>query len=278
MNFQKGYVKKIFVGIIILLLFILIVMTSGMNREASIIESKAGGVVVPVQGFFKNISQSLSDTLHTIGSISYIKKENEELRKKIAFLEEENRITKEVISKSEFLHKEYDLLKNSDMEYVKADVVGKNPGNWFNYFTINEGKSSGIKLNDMVVLPVQFDDKLVIDGLVGRIIEVGDNWSKIIGIIDYGSSISFKVLRTQDHGILSGSLEENINGYMFDSTADIVIGDKLMTSGIGGVFKEGIYIGEITNITKSDDQLIKNIEIESNVDFKKINEILVITE
>lgn len=278
MNVKKEYIKKFFSGIVIIFLIILIAMTSNQRRNASLLENKVGGVLVPVQGFFKNISKSASDTLHTIGSISYIKNENEELRKKIAFLEEENRILEDVLSESEFLKREYELAKKTDRNYVKSNIIGKDPGNWFNYFTINKGKNDGINLDDMVVLPVQFGDKTVIDGLVGRIIETGDSWSKVLSIIDYDSSLSFKVIRTQDNGVVSGSLEEELKGYLFDSSADIVVGDKVMTSGLGGVFEENIYVGEITEITKSDDALTKNIEIQSNVDFKKINQVMVIIE
>lgn len=276
MNFQKGFLKKVIVGIAIFLLFIIIIFTSGSPREASFSENQAGGVLVNIQSFFKNMSQSISDGLHTVGSISYIKKENEELKKEIAFLEEENRLIKDIISKKEYLEREYELLKTNEIKYIRAEVSGKDPGNWFNNFTINKGKNDGIELNDMVALPVQYDNKLVVEGLVGRVIELGDDWARVIAVVDYGSSVSFRVIRTEDQGILSGSLEKSISGYLFDSEADIVVGDKVVTSGTGGIFSKNIYIGEISEISKSDDSLIKSVKVKPQIDFKKISKVIVL--
>ncbi|MCT4661637.1 MAG: rod shape-determining protein MreC [Tissierellales bacterium] len=276
MNLQKGFFKKVIVGLAIFLLFVIIIFTSGSPRDASVVEDKTGGVLVTVQSFFKNMSQSVSDALHTVGSISYIKKENETLKKEIAFLEEENRLIKDIISKKDYLKREYELTKTSENNYIDAEVVGKDPGNWFNNFTINKGSQDGVLLNDMVVLPVQYDEKLVIEGLVGRVVEIGDNWSRVIAVVDYGSSVSFRVVRTEDQGILSGSLEKTISGYLFDSEADIVVGDKLVTSGTGGVFRKNIYIGEIAEISKSDDSLIKSVKVKPQIDFKKISKVIVL--
>lgn len=240
------------------------------------LENKAGGILAPAQNFFYSISYTISDTLHSIGSVSYVKQENEELKKQLAFLEENNRILSNVIAKENYLKNEYELSKNGKHKYIKTEIIAKDPGNWFNNFTINKGSNDGIKYNDMVVLGAEMEEDVVVSGLVGRVIEVGDSWSKVISIIDYGSSVSVKIIRTQDNGILSGSMEQNLTGYMFDNKSDIVIGDKVVTSGMGEAYLKDIYVGEVVEVEKSDDYLVKKIVVKPIIDFNKINQLLIL--
>ena len=144
---------------------------------------------------------------------------------------------------------------------IPAQVAGKEPGNWFNRFTIDKGSNDGIEKGDTVIQAVEVDEEIVLEGVVGRVVEVGDNWSKVISIIDENNNISFKVIRTQDGGIVSGSLDGNLNGYLFDSKADVMKGDKLFSSGLGGVYLPDLYIGEITDVIKEDEDLTKKLKL-----------------
>ena len=108
--------------------------------------------------------------------------------------------------------------------------------------------------------------------------EVGDNWSKVVSIINENSKISFKVIRTQDGGMISGSGNGKLTGYLFDTKADVMKGDKLFTSGLGGIFIKDLYLGEITDVVKKDENLTKNIYIEPAVNFKKLYKVFIISD
>ena len=99
----------------------------------------------------------------------------------------------------------------------------------------------------------------------------------MVSIVDETSNISFKTIRTQDGGIISGSVDNDLKGYLFDSKADVVKGDKLFTSGLGGVFVKDLYIGEINDVVKKDEDLMKQISITPAVDFKKIYKVYIIS-
>jgi len=205
-----------------------------------------------------------------------MKKENVALKGEVAQLRSQNRKYENIINQSSYLKNEAVLRENTKYDLVNAQIIGKDPGNWFDRFIIDKGSKDGIKKNDPVIQAIEVEDEIIEEGLVGRVTEVGENWAKVVAIIDEGSNVSFNVIRTQDGGIVSGNVEGNLNGYLFDSKADIVRGDKLITSGLGGIFIKGLYIGEISEVTKKSDDLMKRVNVNTSVIFNKLNDVFII--
>ena len=155
---------------------------------------------------------------------------------------------------------------NKEYKYIAASVVAKNPGNWFNMFTIDVGEKEGV-LKDSTVMNGE--------GLIGKVFEVGDHWSKVVSIIDYRSSVSSEVLRNNQYmGIVRGSMNSEITG-LIDPEAEVLVGDKLITSGLSN-YAKGILIGEIKEVIKKEDELLKTIIVKSAVDFKKLDKVFII--
>lgn len=275
---MKKYKNRMIVAFVAIILIVIIGITAGERAALTKGENIVGNIVSPVQKFFFSIGDGVSNFFESITNIGSLKKENEELKLKVAKLEEQNRMYENLIGQSEYLIREKELLENTRYNLISAQVVGKEPGNWFNRFVIDKGEKDGVKKGDIVIQAVNSGDDVIIEGVVGRVIETGDNWAKVISIIDENSNISFKVIRTQDGGILSGGAEGQLSGYMFDSEADVIKGDKLFTSGIGGVYKANLYIGEVSNVIKEDENLTKRIEVIPAVDFKKIYRVFIISD
>lgn len=275
---MKKYKNRMIVAFVAIILIVIIGITAGDRVALSKGENIVGNILSPVQGFFLNLGESVSNFFESIVNMGSLKKENEELKLKVAELEEKNRMYENLIGQSEYLLKEKELMENTQYNLIPAQIVGKEPGNWFNRFVINKGEKDGVKKGDIVIQAVDSGEDIIIEGVVGRILETGDNWAKVISIIDENSNISFKVIRTQDGGILSGSIEGEISGYLFDSEADVMKGDKLFTSGLGGVYMADLYIGDVSNVIREDEDLLKKVEVEPAVDFKKIYKVFVISQ
>ena len=264
------------VALVTIILIIVIGITSRDRQSMTVVESTIGQALSPVQKVLHNVGESISGTFGSVASISQLKGENERLKEELLKLEKQNRVMDDIISRSDHLRNEAILKETSTYRFVDAQIVGRDPGNWFDRFIIDKGTKHGINKGDPVVQGIEVDGKVVEEGLIGRIIEVGDNWAKVMSIIDEGSNVSFKVIRTQDGGILSGSFQANLEGYLFDADADVFKGDKLITSGLGGNFMRDLYIGEITEVTKRGDELMKTITVKPAVNFNKLNDVLVI--
>ncbi|HEY8362706.1 MAG TPA: rod shape-determining protein MreC [Tissierellaceae bacterium] len=278
MSFFKRNWERMMVAVVAIILIILIGITSTERLALTKFEKVIGDALTPVGKFFITISENISNFFSNIVDFVKLKEENEMLKQRISQLEEENRNYLNIIGKADFLRNELKLLESTKYNLIEAQVTGKEPGNWFDRFTIDKGLKDGIEKGDTVVQGIQIDQNTVIEGLVGRVVDVGDNWAKVVSIIDEDSKISFKILRTQDGGIISGNVDGKITGYLFDDKADVIKGDKLFTSGLGGAFVKDIYIGEVESVISDDKELTKSIEINPAVDFKKIYKVFVISD
>lgn len=280
MNRSKGFFKRnkgrvIVVGITITLVMI-ISITETERKKITLVEKTIGDILTPIQEPVAAISNKVSDKTYSLKKASKIKKENEELSKEITRLKDKVRKQEKIISSKEFLRKEYELIENTKYDLIRADIIGKNPGNWFEKFTVNKGKKDGIKKNDIIVEASEVEKDVIIEALVGRAIDVGDNWSKVTSITDISNSVSFTISRTQESGISKGNLKGKMTGQLFDMKSSVIKGDKVFSSGLGGVFPKDLYIGEVSKVIKKSDNLLLDVEITPAVDFNKLQDVFVL--
>jgi rod shape-determining protein MreC len=125
--------------------------------------------------------------------------------------------------------------KYAGSQYVTGTVIGRSQGIWFDTFTISVGRSQGVEKNMPVVNA---------NGLVGRVSEVGATWCKVIALVDSSTNVSVMVERTRDNGMVRGLLEagtatDSLELYYLPSDSDLTPGDKIVTSGIGGLYPKG---------------------------------------
>jgi rod shape-determining protein MreC len=119
-------------------------------------------------------------------------------------------------------------------------------------------------------------------GLVGIVYDVGKNYAKVRSIIDDESKVSVSFANTSDTGIVSGNLklidegEINVTGILAD--AEISEGDMVVTSKISDKFLPGILVGYLTEVSMDSNELTQSGKIVPVVDFKHLDEVLVITQ
>lgn len=277
MRVLRKYKERILVIFVSIILLVSIGVTN--NRDnLSTGEDIIGNIITPVSKVTFNIGESISDFIDTLLNFSKIKAENEQLQNYIVQLEDENRDLINLIGRSEILKSEAEVLKTTSFATLKAQVTAKAPSNWYNSFTIDKGLDDGVKSGDSIIQGVEVEDNVYQEGIIGRVTDLGSNWAKVVSIIDENSNISFIITRSQDGGILKGSIEGELSGYLFDDKADVIVGDTVYTSGLGGVFAEDIYIGEVIEVIEDEESLTKQIIVSPAIDFKKIQNVLVITQ
>lgn len=193
-----------------------------------------------------------------------LKEENEKLRNDISQLTFNTRELQRLEELSDALN--YDFIQGS-MDIVTANVISLDVANWTNSFVIDKGIESGIEVDDVVIAG---------RGLVGRVAATDENWSKIVPIIDESSRISFYVDGTGNMlGIIEGSANGRLTGFMLDNTVEISEGDRLITSGIG-IYPEGITIGRVTSASYDSAKQLVTLEVKPEVDFAAIDKVSVV--
>ncbi len=256
-----------------IILIIVMGITAGQRENITGVEKWIGNILSPVQSVVNTGVSTVSETFRSIFNMGDIKRENEDLTQKVEALQKElieYRLERDELEELRGLKYALNYTDESTpMDTITADVISKTPGNWFNIFTINVGENQGVTMDSIV---------LASNGLIGRVYEAGGNWSKVISIIDNNSSVSFQILRdANSQGILSGSIDYELSGYLFDPLAEVVVGDKLVTSGLG-TYPKGIPIGEVVEVGKTNDQLLKTVKVEPAVNFNHMSKVLVMTQ
>lgn len=261
--------------IIVLVSIILVVFISNSFfklRYANPLEGLVVSVFKPLHYITYSVGNFLQGSVSFVAEIGTLRKTNQELLNRVTALENDARRTKELEMENQRLKELLNFKEeNKGLELIGARVIAKNPDNWFSVIVIDRGSDDGIKPG----MPV-----LNSKGLIGQVTEVGNNWSKVTLIIDPSSSVSIVVSRTRDNGIAKGDLELSKTGRLkilyLPSNSDISINDDIITSGLGGVFPKGIYVGKVVNVYKDSGGIFKYAEVEPVVDFRRLEEVLVV--
>lgn len=230
--------------------------------------------VIPMQKGINQIGAWLSDLNDNFKTLKEVKAENKKLQKKVDSLMEENNNLQQERYELERLQSLYKLDQNyGDYEKVGAHVIGKDSGNWFSTFTIDKGSSDGIK-KDMNVLAGS--------GLVGIVTQTGPHWATVRSIIDDESNVSSMVLTTSDQCMVRGDLSLIEDGkirfeQLENNDNEIKVGEQIVTSHISDKYLQGILVGYISEINVDANNLTRSGYITPVVDFKNLQEVLVIT-
>lgn len=278
MYFFRKYKERMIVTLVAIILLIIIGLTNSKREDMSFFEKKIGGFLSPITNISSWATNSISSSFNSIKETFDAKNENILLKEKIEMLESQNRDLNSLIGKTDYLKKEEELLKQSNYSFIKARVSAKEPGNWYDKFTINKGYNEGIHKDDTVIAAIELEGDIYQEGLVGKVLDVGPHWAKIVTIIDELNSVSFKIIRTGDGGVVSGTLESSLEGFLYDFSSDVIVGDKIYTSGLGGVYMEDLYLGEISEVMINQEELTKRIKIKPAIDFKKIYNVYIIVK
>ncbi len=277
MYFFKKYKNTMMVTLVTIILIITVGVTN-QNIDPTVGENIVGNIFAPINKWFYSAGNTISNSFENIGNVFTFPKEKEILEAEILELKDKNRKLENIIGKSDFLKAEAQILEKTDRNLLKAQVISKEPGNWYDNFIIDKGKKDGIKKDTIIIQGIERENGMVYEGLVGRVIQVSDNWSKVSAIVDDQNSVSFKIIRNQDGGIIKGNIDGTIEGFLFDIKADVVVGDELYTSGLGKAYQSDLYIGEVKEVIQLEEELMKKIIVEPAIDFKKIYKIFAIIE
>ena len=150
---------------------------------------------------------------------------------------------------------------------VVANVVGRDPSYWNSTMIIDKGKADGIRQGMPVVNAL---------GVVGKIAEVGNEFSKVILLTDPQFSVAALIQGPRESGVVSGTLQGVCRMKYIRADAQIRVGNKVITSKLSSSFPEGLLIGEIISV---EDQLNKpTVEslVRPSVAFSQLEEVLVI--
>jgi rod shape-determining protein MreC len=269
---------KFFGKIILLTTFIVILLSiaslTGMERlNLSLLETGVQSIRAPLAGGATIVTQRVKDFFGTFGEIAKLREENANLKKEIGQLNQEIDLLRDFGLENMRLRKllDYKEVHINDFQFLAAQVIGRDPSNWYSTITINKGTNDGVQKNMPIVTH---------QGLVGRVISVSPRASEVLLILDQEGAVGGRVWETRETpGVVEGNGQGNnlLSMIHMPHDAEIEVGQTIVTSGLSGLFPPGIRIGQVIKVEDEASGLMKRASIEPFVNFNRLEEVLVIT-
>jgi len=265
----KLYQKNIKKIIAVLVLLAIIVIVSNFTGFSKNIKNFFFLISSPIQKSFWQAGKNVSVFSAGILEVRILKKEldnlyfkNQELLSQIVAiieLKKENEILREALGLG--LEKEFQLML---VQIISKDISQDS-------ILINKGKKDGV----LEGWPVITGEKV----LLGRIGQVYSRFSEVILISNKKSSFDAKISDTEIYGIVKGEGKFKIYLDLIPKDKAIFEGkDVIITSALGGVYPQGLLVGEIKTISKSDTDPFQRAEITPFFNIKNLDYLFIITE
>lgn len=252
-------------------------------------------VALAVMSFFSNTSSPLVNLVGTISSpfrsaytsvaswfnekqayfedIQALEAENEALRKRNAELEAAARQAEKNNQENAILRERLNLREQKyELELETAIITEREVTNWTSSLTLDRGTVHGVETGDCVVSST--------NDLVGIVSKVGTNWCKVLTIVDTDTSLGAQVFRTKDLGLAQGDfslMEENrLRLDYLPADCQLLGGDLVVTSGLGGYYPSDLVIGTIEEVQKDESGAASYAVIVPAADFDALSEVFII--
>lgn len=256
-----------FLGLVLALCVLLILLSSsGLTAP---IEGLAAEPLNGISGFFTQISLNITRFTSDLAQIQTQQQRIAELEEQLALLSSELIQLREIASDYQRLAGLLDYASTvENQQFVTADVISYDQRSTIRSIVINVGTRSGITVGMPVVTEL---------GLVGRVVQVSANAARVQLINDQNSAVSGRLQTTRVEGSVRGQSGGTLLMQLIPLGADIIVGDLVITSGLGGNFPPNIVIGQVTSIRQFEFELFQEASVRSLIDFDTLEFVLVIT-
>lgn len=265
--------KTVVLCVAFITVFLLVVSAARLQKRYPLMAGIAASIIAPFDYVFSGIAGVIQQGTGFTRDVATVYRENQTLRAENQEMRHVVFQLTEKAAENERLQAMLDFRTKSVAFQMKAAaVIGRDPGTLNNSVLINRGTSDGILVNMTVVTHL---------GLVGHVMEAFSGTAKVRLLVDSGSSAAAMVQRPQSRavGIVEGNPTQ-ISILRMKNLArdgDVIKGDKIMTSGLGGIYPKGLLIGEVMDVIDDEGGLLKNAMIRPSVEFSRVEEVFVIT-
>jgi rod shape-determining protein MreC len=224
-------------------------------------------IAIPLE-LFSSADRRVAGVWDRYVALRKVEEENRQLRREIEFLRGQAADLREMAAANQRLGALLRFQANTPSQTVAARVVGRDATNWYHGVLLDKGEQDGIQAEMGVI---------TLTGAVGRVVKTRASSSVVLLITDPNNAVTSLIQRTRDEGIIEGTFEGKARMKYIPLLSTVRIGDPVVTSGLTGGFPKGVPIGTITNIQKDEGGLFQTAEVQPEVDFTKLEEVLVVT-
>lgn len=269
--------RRVIFSIIVLLVVAAVVffLVLRNSSEISIAENGIGSLFSRVQSVFTGATNGVKHFVQRWRDYDRLEADYEALSLQNQQLSLQLDSAEEAVLENERLKTELDARSRYEaLDPIFAKVIAREPGQWFETFSINRGTSDGVTAGMAVVNG---------SGLIGRVYEAGINYAKVICIIDSRSAVACMVQSTRDNGIMRGRVAATSDDaecyvYYLPNLNSIMPGDTVITSGTDSLFPKGLHIGTVTAVSMDAGSDGSYAVVNPSADFRHLEEVFVLRE
>jgi len=260
--------RRPFLLLVALLSSLLVLMSSQVRtiRGTTLLEDTLLNFAAP---FIRGVSGGAGSVAGVWGSyvdLRGVRSENQVLRSRMEQLEEKGREGEEFRMENLRLRELLGLKRSQEYPSVAAEVLALGSAGQSRTALIGRGARDGVRRNMPVVNR---------QGVVGRVIAVGDRMAKIQLLIDPSSGVAGVFQRARGQGMVVGMGDEGCRMEYVSELENVEVGDVVVTSGLDRIYPKGITVGVVSSVEEGD-QLTQSITIRPEVDFRRLEEVLVL--
>jgi rod shape-determining protein MreC len=244
-------------------------LTATYGDQSGALQRGLGTVFSPLQEGADRALKPARDLVNWFDETFDARGENDRLRAEVADLREND--VEEKVAQSDYqqVQKLFGLDVPGGYERVGARVIAKSPTVWYSSVTIDEGSSSGVRVDDSVMSP---------DGLAGRVTAVGPSWAKVTLITDPNSAVSAKVVPEGIQGVIQPEVGDPSALVLdfIDSSEIVRSGETVVTAGwrngeLSSLFPYGLAIGTVTRATIAEQEASQQVHVRLYADLKDLD-------
>lgn len=252
---------------------ILSVMTY-FSTTSAVMPNLAGILASPFRSVSASITESVVRWKSYVTEFDALKEENEQLKLEIAKMEADVRQAVEDREENARLRALADLREQRrELSFESARILVQDVSNWSSMLTINKGTAHGVETGDCVMTET--------GDLVGVVSEAGLTWSRVRTILDSESSIGALIFRTGASAVAEGDFSLMSQGRLaldyLGTDPDLVSGDLIMTSGLGGYYPPQLVIGYVEEVRPGDDGMSQVAVVRPEADIGGLSQVFVVT-
>lgn len=254
---------------------VIMCVISAVSSGTPFLRNAVGVIASPFRAAGSAVAGWAADAEAHFDDVEMLQEENDELRRYVAELEEQLRQAQTAVEENERLREALGLKnENPDYELTEAAITERSISNWYSVLTINRGTKHGVEIGQCVT------DEY--GNLVGVITDAGFNWSRVTTLLDTDSAIGATVFRTGDVAVAEGRLDLMEDGclalnYLTDPES-LIIGDQVVTSGLGGYLPGGLVIGVVREVRIDDGGVNRYAVVKAKVVPEELVQVFIIRD
>ena len=250
-----------------LILLLVALFGSALGGRMGLFHKLALDSLGPVQSALSRAGRTVQVVKDDYLALWRVREENRRLLKVIDSYQEQLGEYREAYARNRYLESALAFKQSAEFPPLSARVVGKDPSFWFQTLIVDRGRSDGVVAGMVARTPA---------GVAGQVIQVSENYAKILLANAPSSAIDAVIQKSLVRGILKGSGEQGLQLQYVLKNSDLAVGDQVVTAGVGELFPAGVPLGTVASVRSQSRGMFLEVDVRPAVDFERLEYLFIV--